>query len=127
MDIVWDGITQVEVLAPEVEKVRHALADAGRQQNWDRLVDLISKDLDLANVCRPGGSSLFAPLHQAAYGGAPIEVVERLLNLGAWRTLQNARGERPIDVAGRRGNLHLMEVLTPVPRQRLWHRFEVVI
>lgn len=114
MDTVWDGITQVEGMTPEVASVRHALADAGRQQNWDRLIDLISKNPNLANICRLGGSSLFAPLHQAAYGGAAIEVVERLLKLGAWRTLQNDRGERPIDVACRQGHLHLTEVLTPV-------------
>jgi hypothetical protein len=30
-----------------------------------------------------------------------VRVVERLIELGAWRTLQNTRGERPVDVAER--------------------------
>jgi hypothetical protein len=34
--------------------------------------------------------------------------------MGAWRTLQNARGERPVDVAERKGHLHLREILEPV-------------
>ncbi len=33
--------------------------------------------------------------------------------MGAWRTLRNARGERPVDVARRRGHEHLLAVLEP--------------
>ena len=40
-------------------------------------------------------------------------MVHRLLGLGAWRTLQNARGERPVDVAVRTGHLALVPVLEP--------------
>jgi hypothetical protein len=54
-----------------------------------------------------------APLHQAAHGGAPPEVAEELILLGAWRTLQNVRGERPIDIAERRGHKHLLGVMEP--------------
>jgi hypothetical protein len=56
---------------------------------------------------------LYAPLHQAAHGGAPVEIVQRLVGLGAWRTLQNARGERPVDVADGQGHRHLLGVLAP--------------
>jgi hypothetical protein len=55
----------------------------------------------------------------AAYGGAPLEVVVKLLRLGAWRTLQNARGERPVDVAERQGHQHLLGTLTPVLQRRV--------
>jgi hypothetical protein len=34
---------------------------------------------------------------------------------GAWRLLRTADGERPVDVAGRRGHGHLLERLEPVP------------
>jgi hypothetical protein len=37
-----------------------------------------------------------------------------LVDLGAWRTLQNARGERPVDLAERFGHSHLKDVLTPI-------------
>jgi hypothetical protein len=33
--------------------------------------------------------------------------------MGAWRTLQNSRGERPVDVADRQGHRHLLDVLAP--------------
>jgi hypothetical protein len=113
MDIVWDGITRAEVLHKEAANVRHALADAAKAYNWPRVFELVSEHREFVNSCRPGGKSLFAPLHQAAHAGAPVEVVHRLIEMGAWRTLQNARGERPVDVAERRGHRHLLGVLTP--------------
>jgi hypothetical protein len=62
---------------------------------------------------RPGGHSRYTVLHQAAHGGAPVAVVEQLLALGAWRTIRTARGERPVDIAERRGHVPLVPLLTP--------------
>ena len=42
-----------------------------------------------------------------------MEVAQQLIGVWAWRTLQNARGERPVDVAERRGHRHLLGVLAP--------------
>lgn len=119
MDIVWDGTTQPKTLSEEWAGRRFELADAARDYNWSRVFGLVSEHPELVNCCRPGGTSLFAPLHQAAHGGAPIEVARRLIELGAWRTLQNARGERPADVAERGGHEHLRVVLEPVYRHRV--------
>jgi hypothetical protein len=113
MDIVWDGITRAETLTPEAAAVRQQLADAAKGYDWPRTLELLGENPQLVNTTRPGGRSLYAPLHQAASGGAPIEVVERLLALCAWRTLQNARGERPVDVAERKGRRHLVKTLQP--------------
>ena len=73
---------------------------------------------DCVNASRPGGRTRYAPLHQAAHGGAPVPVVRRLLAMGAWRTLRTCRGERPVDIARRRGRLRLIPTLTPVYRRR---------
>lgn len=113
MDIVWDGITRPESLHEEAVQMRHALADAAKSYNWPRVFELLSEHKDLINTTRLGGSSLYAPLHQAAHGGAPVEVAKQLIGMLAWRTLQNARGERPVDVADRRGQTHLLDVLAP--------------
>lgn len=112
-DIVWDGVTRAELLGEEAAKVRHALADAAKSYKWPRVFELIAEQPDLVNTTRPGGSSLYTPLHQAAHGGAPIEVAQRLVSVLAWRTVQNARGERPVDVAERQGHRHLLGVLAP--------------
>ena len=121
MDIVWDGITRAETLNDRAATARSALADAAKAYNWPRVFELIAEYREFVNSCRPGGKSLFAPLHQAAHAGAAVEVVHRLIELGAWRTLQNARGERPVDVAERKGQHHLREVLEPVLKHRIPH------
>ncbi len=119
MDIVWDGIVSVDVPKEPDAEVRHELADAAKHYDWTRVTAILRKWPALVNATRPGGTSLFAPLHQAAHGGASPEVVEELIRLSAWRTLQNARGERPVDVAERRGHRHLVGILEPVLKRRV--------
>lgn len=119
MDIIWDGITRAEMPDDSAATPRAELANAARAYDWPRVFELIAEHRQFSNSCRPGGKSLFAPLHQAAHAGAPVEVVNRLIEMGAWRTLQNARGERPVDVAERKGHQHLREVLEPVLKHRV--------
>lgn len=135
MDIVWDGITRTEALNESAAHIRHALADAAKRYNWPRVFAILSEQRDLVNSSRPDGLSLYAPLHQAAHCGAPLEIVQRLIVMHAWRSLRNANGERPVDVAERRGHRHLLEALTPdfkhhVPRgvlQDIQANFHAVI
>lgn len=119
MDIIWDGIIHAEALDEEWLAIRHALADSAKAEDWPKVLEILGKHSELINTCRPGGRALFAPIHQAAYGGASVEVVEKLLELGAWRTLQNSRGERPVDVAEGRGHGQLLGILEPVYRHRV--------
>ena len=94
------------------------MADAARNYEWPRLIRILDDHPDCVNASRPGGRARYAPLHQAAHGGAPASVVRRLLDLGAWRTLRTRRGERPVDVARRRRHDSLIPLLTPVYRRR---------
>jgi hypothetical protein len=121
MDPVWDGITRPETLTQDEAALRGRLADAARSHDWPAVLALLADRPGLVNACRPGGKSLYAPLHQAASGGAQPGVIERLLELGAWRTLENARGERPVDVATRKGHGHLLDALQPRLRRRVPH------
>ena len=99
-------------------RLRHTLADAARGYDWSRVLQILSNHRDLVNVSRPGGRARYAPLHQAAHGGAPAPVVQRLIEMGAWRTLRTRRGERPLDIAHRRGHLGLRALLLPVYKRR---------
>ena len=110
---VWDGVNDPEQLNDWVVRARTEIADAARDYAWDRLLKLVGQHPEFVNCTRLGGSSLYAPLHQTAHGGAPPEVIQQLVAAGAWRTLQNARGERPVDVAARLGHDHLSFVLEP--------------
>ena len=114
MDIVWDGITQLGALNDDAAQARIALADAAKSYDWPTVFELLSTHGEWVNASRPGGKSQFAPLHQAAHAGAPVDIAQRLLQMGAFRTLQNAQGERPVDVAEKKEHHHLRELLTPV-------------
>lgn len=135
MDVIWNGIRRRDTLQADALKVRDLLADAAKNYAWEEVFRIIDENEDLLNVARLGGGSLYAPLHQAAYGGASVLVAKRLIEMGAWRTLQNARGERPVDVADRQGHKHLLEVLTPVHKHqvpigvlvKIQHNFHEVI
>lgn len=119
MDTVWDGIVRSGTLKDDETRVRQQLADAAKNYDWKVLLALLDQRPELVNTTRPGGTSLYAPLHQAAHGGAPIEIVQTLINVGAWRTLQNVTGERPLDVAEKRGHGHLRGILTPELRRHV--------
>ena len=115
MTVCWDGTTLARFLGDEEVQIRHALANAARDADWPRVFELLSKGQHRGwvNSPRPGGPSWYTPLHQAAWHGASVAIVLRLIRLGAWRTHENARGERAADVARRRGHRHLLEALAP--------------
>ncbi len=112
---VWDGVTRWKALADREFAIRRGLADCARDYDWDGVLRILAEHPRLANVSRPGGTSWYAPLHHAAHGGAPSEIVVRLIELGAWRSLVDAHGERPVDIAGRRGHADLLDPLQPRP------------
>jgi hypothetical protein len=119
----WDGITRVETIGEiageGAVKERIRLADAAKHGNWEQVFEILDLFPKFVNSCRPGGSSLYAPLHQAAFNAAPPNVVELLIDKGAWRTLRNATGKRPIDVAEKAGHTHLKSLLEPQSRRRV--------
>jgi hypothetical protein len=88
-------------------------ADCARNYDWSSVLAVLKDNTNLVNTTRPGGRSLYTPLHQAGHGGAPERVVNAMLELGAWRTVQNARGERPVDVACIQGHIGLLRALSP--------------
>lgn len=110
----WDGITQSEPLRDDEVLIRHALADAAKQYNWKKTLEILHERPALINVTRPDGRSLYTSLHQSAHGNAPREVVQKMLDMGAWRTLRNVDDERAVDIAKRKGYQSLVHLLEPV-------------
>ncbi len=113
-EIDWDGVTRAETLTEEAVQQRQNLADYAKSYDWPRVIELLSSKPKLVNTTRLGGASAFAPLHQAAHGGASTEVVSALLKFGAWRSLKTAKGDRALDIARRKSHTHLIELLEPV-------------
>jgi hypothetical protein len=109
----WDGVTRSASLNEWAVKARHELADCAKRGDWVGMFAVLDKHPQMVNASRPDGDSWYAPLHQAAYGGAPTDVVERLVGRGAWRLLRTAGGDLPVDIARTRGHAHLLGVLEP--------------
>lgn len=121
MTAEWDGITKSEALQDDEVVIRHALADAAKQYHWKKTLEILNGRPDLINVTRPDGRSLYTPLHQSAHGNAPGEVVQKMLGMGAWRTLRNADDERAVDIAKRKGYQSLVHLLEPVYKTHISH------
>lgn len=112
----WHGTMRALSLDKHAAQARQQLADCAKQYDWPGVFAVLEAAPGLVNSARPGGKSWYAPLHQAAHTGAVVDVVERLVQLGAWRGLRNAAGERPVDIARRREHAHLLGALEP-PRR----------
>ncbi|GGL93488.1 hypothetical protein GCM10010129_41690 [Streptomyces fumigatiscleroticus] len=115
----WDGLTDRGRFNDWYLKERDRFADRARDADWDGLFEELDREPRWINLPRPGNSSGFAPLHQAAWHGAEFAVVSRLLAHGAWRTQRTRDGRRPVDIARERGHTHLLELLEPVVVRRL--------
>jgi ADP-ribosyl-[dinitrogen reductase] hydrolase len=111
----WHGAVRRDGYKASYLEVRDAIANAAKAYEWTTLFLLLESHPDLVNGWRLGGTSWYAPLHQAARGGAPGEVVERLLALGAWRTLRTRKGELPVDIARQHGHERIVSLLEPKP------------
>ncbi|MEU5257647.1 ankyrin repeat domain-containing protein [Amycolatopsis sp. NPDC021455] len=118
-DRSWDGrVSRTGASDSEAEE-RDKIADAARDGRWTELFGLLEPHGTLVNRTRLGGTRGFAPLHQVAWHGAPVDTARRLITLGAWRTLRTAAGKTPLDIARDRGHTHLLDILRPVVRHPL--------
>ena len=67
--IIWDGVTRAETVGSEATARQH-LADRARGYQWDSVLTILAQHPEWINSARPGSSSRYAVLHQAANGGA---------------------------------------------------------
>jgi hypothetical protein len=108
----WYGVLDRDAYNPGIVEESDRLADAAKAAEWATVVRLVEQAHRLGpNRWRIGGQSWFTPLHQAAWHGAPVEVVDRLVRLGAWTSLREAGGRRAVDIARERGHDHLLDAL----------------
>eukprot|EP00736_Rhodelphis_marinus_P001360 Rmarinus@m.5042 len=84
---------------------RHALADAAKIADWNVVFEHLEEKPSLVNESRPGGTSLFTPVHQIAYFNA-IDQCERMLTFKPWLSLKTSSGLTASDIAERSGTTH---------------------
>jgi hypothetical protein len=112
----WDAVIRRATVPGWATGARIDLALAAQAYDWWAVFDLIRQHPHFVNSSRPDEPSWYAPLHRAADSGVVPEIANRLIAAGAWRALRTSAGERPVDVARRRGHDHLLAALEP-PRR----------
>lgn len=114
----WDGVTSETSLRYGWLEERKEWDDALERCNWPQVVEILDKKGANPNEWQISGSTLNAAfntaLHRAADAGAPLEVVKAMVDLGGWRTIRNASGATPFDIAFRKRHIHLLDILKPV-------------
>ena len=78
MSSTWNAATQSSTLDPAFAIPRQALADAAKRFDWVSVFAILDGNRVFVNAWRLDGRSFFTPLHQAAFGNAPVDVVSRL-------------------------------------------------
>jgi ADP-ribosyl-[dinitrogen reductase] hydrolase len=86
--------------SPYAQAVQNRFADAAKAGDWATVFAMLDDPrtrVDINGV-RPGRSARFTALHQAAWHGAPAEIVARLIRHGAVTSVRDAKGRTPFDV-----------------------------
>lgn len=119
---IWHGaLADPTALAEDTVRQGHSLADAARNGDWHTVTAILDAD-DCpwtVNTWRPGGTTRYTPVHQAAWHGAPASVLDELIHRGAWLTQRTADGATAHDIATARGHHSAAELLQPKPLQHL--------
>lgn len=113
--MTWLGVLDPSLWSESFVADGHRLADAAKAGDWTTVLEMLRTDPHLGvNRWRPGSPKWFTVLHQAAWHGAPASVVSDLLDQGALRSLRDAKGRTPQDVAADRGHADALgEMLAP--------------
>ncbi|KAK3361499.1 hypothetical protein B0T24DRAFT_684538 [Lasiosphaeria ovina] len=137
----WAGQIRIDSHEQQYQEYREGLADAAKYGSWDDMFRLIDigcsvygeswvNSSRLKPLAESGLVAGWAPLHQAVYMRAPLEVTQKLIDLGASRTLRTLWTEfdwdnmSALELALHLDVCHLIPVLRPVihmpiPKQTL--------
>lgn len=116
---VWPGTLDRNSLIDSQFQAGMYLDDCAKSANWNKVLEILDPTNHLVDVnqSRPATNSRSTVLHRAAEGGAPAEVVETLLERGAFRSLRDENGLTAFDLAARNTSLPdgLAQLLRPLP------------
>src|SRR4051794_18224518 len=108
----FEGVTKSTTIRKELAKSWLKVFSLIKSDQWETAFE--NSLAGFVNCFELDDDSRNTLLHYAAQRNAPIEIIEKMINLGAWRNVRNSKGEKPIDSAILAGNLHLLEVLKPI-------------
>jgi hypothetical protein len=112
----WCGIVKSGAFSKDEQNLRKEFERAIKEREWNNVFTILEKRRDLINAVFLDHSSWHSPIHQLALENSPVEIIEKFVNIGVWRTLKTLDGEKAIDIASRKGHHHLVYLLKPVYR-----------
>jgi len=136
----WDCVTLESSFTNIWASMLNKWADLAYQGDWEGLLRMetpvlinsrrLQKQIGsgVAQGRPPGG---YTALHQAAWHGAPVEIVQALINLGArrWERTTNSKNDRPIDIARSKGHTNpaLLALLEPPNLLPQWSQEDLYV
>lgn len=110
----WQGVTQKNVYSVDINNHLANITELSKRSNWQGLFDILKDESKYVNFFNPSEDLWYAPLHYAAEEGASDIIIRKLIEMGSWRTLRTAKGERAVDIVARKGHTNLVDILKPV-------------
>lgn len=110
----WNGVPGTK---QELSDLRRELAAGVERADWTGYFSTPAGNPRQVNLAYRDRGSWSTLLHEAVRLNAPLEFVRELVRLGAFRTVKNSQGLRPVDLASEKGFVHLVETLEPGPGQ----------
>ena len=116
---VWPGNLDRSSFIDSQFQAGMYLDDCAKAGNWDKVLEILEPGNHLVDInqSRPATSSRSTVLHRAAEGAAPVDVIEGLLQRGAFRSLRDRDGLTAFGIAT--GNAavsdYVRQLLRPEP------------
>jgi hypothetical protein len=110
----WNGVPGTR---QELNDLRRELAAGVERAHWGGYFCTREGNPRQVNLAYRDRGSWSTLLHEAVRLNAPLEFVRELVRLGAFRTVKDSQGFRPVDLTLKKGLVHLVEPLEPGPGQ----------
>jgi hypothetical protein len=114
MSVEWCGMVKSDSFSENAQKTRKEFEQVIKSNRWDDVFSALEQNPDLINATFLDNSLWYSPLHHLTEENAPVEIIEKTISLGAWRTLKTFNDEKAIDIALRQGRQELVSLLTPI-------------
>lgn len=98
---VWPGFLDRADITDSQFQEGSYLDDCAKVGNWKKVLEILNPGNHLVNInqWRPASNSQSTVLHRAAENGAPIDVMNALIQRGAFRALRDGNGVNAYQIA----------------------------
>lgn len=114
MSLEWCGMIRADSFSENARISRMEFEQVLKSNRWDDISSVLEQKSELINATFLDSSLWYSPLHLLVEQNAPVEIIEKAISLGAWRTLQTINKEKALDIALRKGRHELVGLLHPL-------------